>query len=604
MGVVLGALAVFLPGLAFWIWLGPSEDDAGQVLAKSIGYSVALAAVGALALAALRISLSPAMIAVIWVLVGALCLVGLMRRAAWPAWTSWLGALIGLGILIAWRFWQARQLVLPNWTDSLHHTLIVRKFMETGRLPTSLEPYLPITFYYHYAFHSITALFATLAGIDAPQAVLVFGNLLLAGASLSVYALARELSNKVWVGVAAGAISAFALRMPGYYLTWGRYTLLAGMLLLPLTIAEAQAALNGRRNIWQAAGLGLLFAGTVLGHYFMVLLLGLYLALAGLNWLISGLWTRKLNLAALFSFIGPLALAGLGLLPWFLRVRELSAGITNTTPLRTEATDLAAQWPYLGQLLGPGLGVVLSILALTGAIFCLLDAQKRGFGLWALATGILALPTGIYLVSFRSDYFAMTLYLPVAVCLALFGAWLYDKLANVLPDRLTFSAIAQAAVLVLFFYAAGQNADPINAQTVLVNQADRDALSWVQDHLPQDGRFFVNTAQWGWGYQRGVDGGGWLLPYTGNWSLAPTIFYGQSHDRDLVKLWQDWGLRAAKVSACETDFWELVAEADLDYVYAREGSGSLQPIVLDQCSGLERLYKSDGVGIWLIKARH
>ena len=37
----------------------------------------------------------------------------------------------------------------------------------------------------------------------------------------------------------AGLFTAFAFHMPAYYLTWGRYPLLAGLLVLPLAMAAA-----------------------------------------------------------------------------------------------------------------------------------------------------------------------------------------------------------------------------------------------------------------------------------------------------------------------------------------------------------------------------
>jgi hypothetical protein len=44
-----------------------------------------------------------------------------------------------------------------------------------------------------------------------------------------------------------------------------------------------------------------------------------------------------------------------------------------------------------------------------------------------------------------------------------------------------------------------------------------------------------------------------------------------------------------------------VREADLDYLYLREGKGSLQADALRNCTGLKQLYSAGGVSIWLIE---
>jgi hypothetical protein len=62
-----------------------------------------------------------------------------------------------------------------------------------------------------------------------------------------------------------------------------------------------------------------------------------------------------------------------------------------------------------------------------------------------------------------------------------------------------------------------------------------------------------------------------------------------------------WGEKAANLKTCDEDFWELVQEADLQYLYLREGKGSLQTAALQGCAGLKQLYSAGGVSIWLIE---
>ena len=94
-------------------------------------------------------------------------------------------------------------------------------------------------------------------------------------------------------------------------------------------------------------------------------------------------------------------------------------------------------------------------------------------------------------------------------------------------------------------------------------------------------------------------GGAWILPYTGRWSLAPTIFYTFSGDDAGYGQWIDWSKRAAGLTGCTEEVRTLAAEAGLDYLYLREGVGSLQAHALRGCAEARQLYSANGVSIWL-----
>ena len=95
--------------------------------------------------------------------------------------------LAALAVLLAWRFYQVRDLVLPAWVDPLHHTLIVQVILESGGLPETLAPYMQVPFSYHYAFHALAAGLASLTRLGVPQVVLVLGQVLNALVAVSVY---------------------------------------------------------------------------------------------------------------------------------------------------------------------------------------------------------------------------------------------------------------------------------------------------------------------------------------------------------------------------------------------------------------------------------
>ena len=99
-----------------------------------------------------------------------------------------------------------------------------------------------------------------------------------------------------------------------------------------------------------------------------------------------------------------------------------------------------------------------------------------------------------------------------------------------------------------------------------------------------------------------MDGGGWLLPYTGRWAVVPTVFYGYSPDKAAVRQLIQWGKSASALTTCDAAFWELVKEADLNYLYIREGTGELQSEGLMDCEGITEIYQNDIIAIYEISS--
>ncbi|MBM3190485.1 MAG: hypothetical protein FJZ90_17440, partial [Chloroflexi bacterium] len=178
---------------------------------------------------------------------------------------------LALILLLAWgvRLLQVRELVVPAWVDSVHHTLITQLISERGRVPSTLEPYLPLgDFHYHYGFHALAAVLTWLGGLSSDAAVLLLGQALNALAALPLYALASEWAGRRWAGVGAALVAGALSYMPAYYVSWGRYTQLAGLNLLPLACLLTGWLLGGERRplgLWAMALL--LLGGLMVTHY-------------------------------------------------------------------------------------------------------------------------------------------------------------------------------------------------------------------------------------------------------------------------------------------------------------------------------------------------
>ena len=133
-----------------------------------------------------------------------------------------------------------------------------------------------------------------------------------------------------------------------------------------------------------------------------------------------------------------------------------------------------------------------------------------------------------------------------------------------------------------------------------VSWADLDAIAWIDQNLPRDARFLINTTEWGHGISRGVDGGAWILPLTGRWTVAPTLFYTFGEDLEQVKKVMDWGKQAQAVTGCSDALWRLIDEASLTHIYTHDGIGRLSAPTLATCPGISQVYLKDGVGVWEI----
>ncbi len=278
----------------------------------------------------------------------------------------WLALLAILLLTCLTRISEIRDLVLPNWVDSVHHALMIRVAAERGQAPLSLRPYLPVDqLPYHWGYHVFVAAAMQLSSLDLPQAMLVTGQALnilhvLAAAGLAAYLWRRPLAGIV-AALVVGLLSIF----PAYYVSWGRYTQLTGLLLLPplmiiwlelLKATRTQLAPclsnvsrtkdEGRRTNVNAANLrpssfvlrlveqnnlvlglaivlALLLAGLSLIHFIVLAFALCFMGVSGSAWAIGArreLWLSRLAWAA-GSAVLALALAGPWL--WLLATRAL-----------------------------------------------------------------------------------------------------------------------------------------------------------------------------------------------------------------------------------------------------------------------------------------
>ncbi len=175
-----------------------------------------------------------------------------------------------LGLTIQTRLAHMSQLVAPVWVDSLHHALLIRVTAEHGQVPLNLEPYLPVDgLAYHWGFHSLSAAAISISGgiipLQLPEAMLWHSFMLQVLVVLTCAGLALALWQRRLAGLIALAIVGLGSIMPAFYLSWGRTTLLTGVMLLPgLMLLSYQLM---RHPAWRSAlVLAFAMAGLSLTH--------------------------------------------------------------------------------------------------------------------------------------------------------------------------------------------------------------------------------------------------------------------------------------------------------------------------------------------------
>jgi hypothetical protein len=640
------ALVLTLPGYIWLSWFPPTYVGWLHRLAEMIGLSLALNALAGLVFFLLGIQVTPESVLIIYSALGILGAISLaielrhglfkvrvlLRRrqsiddlgtqpepaasdstaedmepevTPSPLLSPAAFALVGFAVLVAiviWRFVQVRELVLPAWVDSLHHVLIVKLILENGIIPTSFAPYMPVPFYYHFGFHGSAALVTLLAGISPEQAVLTLGQVINAGVVLGIFRLGMAIwDDRRRAGVAALLVG-FVTQMPAYYATWGRYTLLTGLLLLAAAMAVGVEIAREGGSRRRAARLAVLTVGILLTHYFAALLLAVFLGILCL----TSLAPRRSGSAPVRVWSAILGGGLVGFLftfPWLARVWGFAGGYTNVTIVPPGAAldeiYFANYLGYLWYLLGPTRNYFLLSL---GAASLLLAGWRRAtfpLTLWTLALLALASPWGPRLNPFRPDHVVIVLFFPTSL---LFADGLFTAADRLRESRLwpIGSLLVGAVVLGLLTWGIRDTRQILNPVTILADQADLQALAWIEANTPEDSRFYINVTLWQTGTYRGVDGGWWILPLTGRQTLVPPSMYILG-EPSFVQQTNDWAGQAIQLDGCSAELQGLLQEANLDYVYVRADRGNLTPGVLAECPFLEMVFAFKSVQIFRLR---
>ncbi len=549
---------------------------------------------------------------------------------------------------LAVRLLMIRGMPYPAWSDSYHHTIISQMIAEGGAIPQSYRPYIPLdTFAYHFGFHSTVAFFHWITGLGIPQAVLVVGQILNALSVLSIYLLARYLTEDRWAALASALIVGLLSVMPAYYVNWGRYPQLGGQVVFPvaavLTLKCLAAARLDYRGLISTA---LAASGLFLTHYRVVLFYALFVVvyLFCQSWSyrreirkVVRLWLRAFLLAALSLIV---------VAPWLrLLISEFAAKIQQA-PAHGFELDAAYNLISWDIILSLGLRPGVLIMAALGALWGLWRRDKRAVlvavwtvSLFALANPhVLGLP-GVGLVN--NGTVVMALYMPGSILAGFLVSYVHRALVPALererviaserqpqvctqspafkckhswrllrrsaPRNDTNAGLIAAAlhcalavvVILVSLWGAGDTLQLLTPQTFFVTPSDLKAMTWIRENVPQDAVFAINTHFWLSYAAIGTDAGYWIPFLTGRKTTLPPMLYSEGSYEYVDEV---NALARATAGLCENDdALPVLEENGVTHVYVGQRGGCLRPQKLLASPHYEAAYHQDGV--WIFEVR-
>lgn len=496
--------------------------------------------------------------------------------------------LLGILVLIAaTRFWVVRRLTIPMWGDSYQHTMIAQLLVDHGGLFNSWAPYAPMqSFTYHFGFHAAVAVFHWITGLTMPLATLWSGQILNLLAALAVLPLATRLGKNAWAGVAAVALAGLISPMPMAYTNWGRYTQLAGQVILPAMMLIGWDALERNHLDWKEITLGgFMLTGLALTHYRVVIFAVLFLVVL----FILSLRQKPLGHAVLwFAGIGLVSL--LVFLPWFFNLfggRLLQVFAQNAATPASQISNFQQEYNAIGNLFSflPA-WVWLSLPVVVGWGLWRRERGVAAISLWWLAVFLAANPQWLHLPgagNIGTFTVEIASYIPAAAILGAGLGWLVEALPSAWTRTRTTNALVPA-LLGLILLASGawgarQRLNTVNPrQFSMATRPDLRAFDWIRENTAKDSGFLVNSfLAFNNSLNVGSDGGWWLPLLTGRNSSTPPINYGtEKGPRSDFRLWINALPTAIQQDGIDSQIVkDMLSERGLDYVYIGQKQGSV-----------------------------
>lgn len=626
--LILSAI-VFLPGSALLVATGTWRRWQGlQRYIVAIGLSLAFFPI----LFYITRLLFPSVVLGPYVLATLLLLAAAVTGWGWWKWRAFTlkpasleaVALVVLGLTFLSRLWIAHQYPFPAWSDSLHHTLLTQLTADVGRLPTTLEPYFPNTLeMYHLGLYALSGSADMLAQVPAHTALVWTAQFLNGLCGVGIYLLLDRFVGRNGAVVGLAVAGLFSVH-PALWANWGRFTQLSSLVVLPiawaltlevLTINDSDSSSShthkGGRRGWLIVFAAMTTAAVFLFHFRVAIF---YLLLL-LPTVLIILW-RAPSLRQRWTIIKSLsAIAILALLP-ILSVLWNAADLYFTARLAAAPQSTAAQRQELLQNYYrfplntiPHLAAPIWLLVISGLGGMVGLLRRNRIAAMILVWVVLLLLLGnAYLLEIswlnvtNLGAILIMAYLPIGL---LTGIGIEEGLKLISVEyRSGITAILMTFLLMVSLPAARARAITIEPYRHFMTPADAAAMSWINENVPEDATFAINTYPWLPNFWHGTDAGYWIPYVTGRDIVTSAML----SDGLPTEYRQRIRARAAAAEALETELTPIDTLYDLgvEYIYigARNdfSSQGLRADFLTQSARVELLYEQDGVAILRINA--
>jgi hypothetical protein len=528
-----------------------------------------------------------------------LCLAVAVALAAGraPPSSSWrdVGWLLLIWLLtLVVRLAVVRDLALPAWVDAPQHAYIAGLIAADGRLPDDYGRLIGFgPFSYHFGFHTLAATVALLTGDQPADAVLVAGQLLSAAAAPTAFLLARLFGGSVAAGLGAAAVAGLVSFMPAYYVSWSRFTQLAGLVALPAWLLLLRGLVRGPgwALLGGLASLALLFVHPRVAVMAGALLL-VDLVVCRSEWRARWRWR--------WPAFGVAAAVAVGA-PWLLRVGgglvpRLAGGADASLAGTLDAAALSIGYdPWLY-----GLAAAVAVAgALTGHPGAIAATAWAVLLALAVAGERLGLPGGSLL---GAGSVLISLWLPAAALVGGGIAAAFDAATGRAPRdwRARLAGLTAPAVILAGLALSRPTVESLNPSLVLATARDRSALARLSAIVAPDALVAVNVRDWQFGIYAGADAGYWVGIASSGRAIVPPVLYALAPIDDFRAA----SARIGRFAAAGGDPARIASEMrrlGAEWLFVGERGGAIDARGLTPAAGFELVLADGGARLYRLR---
>jgi len=491
------------------------------------------------------------------------------------------------------RFWVIRGLDIPMWGDSYQHTMIAQLLVDHGGLFKSWQPYAELqSFTYHFGYHSLVAVFHWISQMALPQAMLWTGQIMNILAVVALYPLTLRITKNPWSGVFSVLLAGLLFSMPMFYINWGRYTQLAGLVLLPGFVLLAWETLESKKTNWPMMILScVVLGGLALTHYRILIFAIVFLGAYTLVNIPSGHLVQKI-MRIIMICVGGMLLA----LPWYINTfaGKLVMGFSNQvttpasqlTPTILESNAIGDLFTYLPAWAWLSLPLII------------------GWGLWKRQKGIALISLWWYLILLAANpqwlklpgagiitSFAVMIaaYFPASILIGAAIGWISETLLRLdgqrKSNRQRTASIGNivipvgliALLLIGGLWGAQQRLKDVEiSRYALAVHPDLHAAEWIKENTSSDAGFLVNSSfAYAGSVIVGTDGG-WWLPLLANrrTTLPPLPYSTEQGPRPDYREWINQLTEMIKTKGInDPKVLDELSKRGINYIYIGQQQG-------------------------------